>query len=162
VKTSALIVIKPRWDWGEAAMEDVLKCFFPRKPEELSVVAGMILNEVAKQGEMPVSDWKSFLKRHPGVSQATYYSAIRQLLGVGVLGRERGRYYLSDKFSESLRRMAAIWDSRMGKLMSHSLYFDEAMLETENPLPPSRAAHRVTGQAHQKSRQGQATRGLKN
>ncbi len=133
MKTSALMVVKPRADWGEATMEDVLKCFFPRRPEELSLVAGMILNEIAIQGEMPVSEWKDFLKRHPSVSQASYYSAMRQLLGVGILGKERGKYYLSDRFSETLRRMATIWDSRMGKLMTRSQLFDEAMVETTTP-----------------------------
>ncbi|HEV51155.1 MAG TPA: hypothetical protein ENO31_01280 [Thermoprotei archaeon] len=133
MKTSALMTIKPRSDWGESTMEDVLKCVFPRRPEELSLVAGMILNEIARQGEMPVSDWKNFLKRHPGISQASYYSAIRQLLGVGLIGKEKGKYYLSDRFSETLRRMAAIWDSRMGKLLTRSQMFDEVLVEATGP-----------------------------
>ncbi len=137
MKTSALMMVKPRSDWGEATMEDVLKCVFPRRPEELSLVAGMILNEIARQGEMPVSDWKNFLKRHPGISQASYYSAIRQLLGVGIIGREKGKYYLSDRFSETLRRMATIWDSRMGKLMTRSQMFDEVLAEATSPERPS-------------------------
>jgi len=132
MKSSALLVVKPRFDWGEATMEDVLECAFPRKPQQLSVVAGMILNAVAKDGEMPVSGWRDFLKEHPGISQASYYSAVRQLVGLGLLGRERGVYYLSDRFSETLRRMAAIWDSRMGKLASHTLFFEELSYSETN------------------------------
>jgi len=173
VKSSALIIVKPRSDWGEATMEDVLKCIFPRKPEELSVVAGMILNEVADHGEMPVSEWRTFLKKHPGVSQASYYSALRQLVGVGVLGKERGMYYLSDKFSDTLRRMAAIWDSRMGKLMSGGQRFEEALVDKKEidgagkiPTgrhPADRTAHpTLKAQGPAKNRPGQGARARRN
>ncbi len=116
MKTEATIKLKPRREklLRAKGLSGLFELVFYRKPS-LSMLAMRIVTYVEgrqrKGDSMGVSEWRSWITEND-ITQRQFYDVINKLAGLGMLRREKGVYLIVQDFSNSLRAMADLWDSR--------------------------------------------------
>lgn len=70
------------------------------------------LEDRQRRGDpMRVSEWRTWTLAN-GTTQRQFYDVVNKLGGLGMVRKEEGTYRVVGDFSNSLRAMADLWDSR--------------------------------------------------
>ena len=116
MKSEATVKVKPRREklLRAKGLPGLFELVFYRKPS-LGLLAMKVVNYVEirqREGDpMKVSEWKSWISKN-GATQRQFYDVINKLAGLGMLRREEGSYRVVGDFSNSLKAMAELWESR--------------------------------------------------
>ena len=112
----ATLKVKPRREklLRAKGLQGLFELVFYRKPS-LGLLALRVvtyLEERQRKGDsMRVSEWRAWTKDN-GTTQRQFYDVVNKLAGLGMVRKEEGRYRVVGDFSNSLRAMADLWDSR--------------------------------------------------
>lgn len=116
MKTEATIKVKPRREklLRAKGLPGLFELVFYRKPS-LGLLAMKVVNYVEDRqrsgNPMKVSEWKAWIAEND-TTQRQFYDVVNKLAGLGMLRKEEGRYLVVGDFSNSLKAMADLWDSR--------------------------------------------------
>ncbi len=116
MKNEATIKLKPRREKFLRArgLPGLFELVFYRKPS-LSLLAMKVVNYLEyrqRNGDpMRVSEWRAWVLEN-GTTQRQFYDVLNKLAGLGMVRKEEGRYRVVGDFSNSLRAMADLWESR--------------------------------------------------
>ncbi len=116
MKTEATIKVKPRREklLRAKGLPGLFELVFYRKPS-LGLLGMKVVNYVEdrqrKGDPMKVSEWKVWISRND-TTQRQFYDVVNKLAGLGMIRKEEGSYRVVGDFSNSLKAMADLWESR--------------------------------------------------
>ncbi len=116
MRNEATIKLKPRREklLRAKGLPGLFELVFYRKPS-LGLIAMKIVNYLEdrqRNGDpMRVSEWRAWVSEN-GTTQRQFYDVVNKLAGLGMVRKEEGRYRVVGDFSNSLRAMADLWESR--------------------------------------------------
>ena len=116
MKTEATIKIKPRREklLKAKGLPGLFELVFYRKPS-LGLLAMKIVTylEHRQRGGDPmrISEWRTWISDNDA-TQRQFYDVVNKLGGLGMIRKEEGSYRVVGDFSNSLKAMADLWESR--------------------------------------------------
>jgi len=120
MKTQAFFLVRPGESAKDGGLDSLMECIFYKNPR-LVKVAKAIFDETVRKGHYDASRWKSFIQEHE-VKESGYYAVISRLSALGLIKRNRRRYYISRDFSRFLDNSAQVWDETVRKWRVRSLF----------------------------------------
>ncbi len=116
MKTEATIKVKPRREklLRAKGLPGLFELVFYRKPS-LGLLAMKIIDYLEgrqrNSDPMRVSEWRAWALEN-GTTQRQFYDVVNKLAGLGMIRKEEGRYRVVSDFSNALRAMSDLWESR--------------------------------------------------